>query len=53
MVATTSSNGTIIRIFDTKTAVKLKEFRRGSTPTNIYNLYFDLNTDFLVCYSER
>ena len=53
VVASTSVNGTLIRIFDTKTAVKLKEFRRGTTPTTIYNLYFDIDAEFIVCCSER
>lgn len=38
LLATTSEQGTLIRVFNTKTGDKLAEFRRGTVATKIHDL---------------
>ena len=45
--------GTLIRIFNPKTGEKLGEMRRGSTPTHICDLSFDLQSKYLACSSDK
>lgn len=53
LLATASAQGTLVRIFDPKTARKLGEFRRGSTPTTICDLAFDMESKYLTCTSDK
>ena len=47
-VATCSHQGTLIRIFDTKTGHKLQEVRRGASPTNILDMCFSPEGNYLA-----
>ena len=51
MLATASDKGTIIRVFSVPQAEKLYQFRRGSIPSSIYNMSFNLNST-LLCVSS-
>jgi len=53
LLATTSSKGTLIRVFETATGTKLYEFRRGANQTEIYSLAFSKNLKYLCCCSEK
>lgn len=53
MLATASTNGTLIRIFSPETGQQLGELRRGSTPTQICDLTFDLEGKYLCCASNK
>jgi autophagy-related protein 18 len=51
LLATASDKGTIIRVFSVPQAEKLYQFRRGSIPSTIYNMSFNLNST-LLCVSS-
>ena len=51
ILATASDKGTIIRVFSLPQAEKLYQFRRGSIPSSIYNMSFNLNST-LLCVSS-
>ncbi|KAI0462468.1 autophagy protein [Komagataella kurtzmanii] len=51
LLATASNKGTIVRVFDVETGVKLYQFRRGTYPTKIYCLSFSQDNRF-VCASS-
>lgn len=51
ILATASDKGTIIRVFSIPQAEKLYQFRRGSIPSSIYNMSFNLNST-LLCVSS-
>lgn len=53
LLATSSTKGTIIRIFNTKTSVKLLEFRRGSLNAKICSLSFNNDNTILACSSDN
>ena len=53
LLATASTQGTLVRIFDPTTSKKLGELRRGSTPTTICDLAFDLDNKYLTCTSDK
>jgi len=52
-LATSSDKGTIIRVFDTATAQKLMEFRRGADRAEIYSLSFNSTSAWLCCSSDK
>ena len=51
LMATASDKGTIIRIFSVPNAHKLYQFRRGSMPSRIYSMAFNI-TSTLLCVSS-
>lgn len=52
LLATASSKGTIIRVFNTKTGQRVYQFRRGSYPARIHCLNFSLRDDLLAASSD-
>jgi WD40 repeat protein len=52
-VATTSSRGTIIRVFETHTGKLLQEFRRGSVPATIQYIAFNEAATALCVSSDK
>ncbi|KAH0558417.1 autophagy protein [Trichoglossum hirsutum] len=51
LLATASDKGTIIRVFSVPRAEKLYQFRRGTYPSRIYSMSFNLNST-LLCVSS-
>ncbi|KAI9889615.1 MAG: autophagy protein [Vezdaea aestivalis] len=51
LLATASDKGTIIRVFSVPAATKLFQFRRGTYPSRIYSMSFNLNNT-LLCVSS-
>lgn len=51
ILATASDKGTIIRVFSVPDAHKLYQFRRGSMPSRIYSMAFNI-TSTLLCVSS-
>ncbi|RMZ75986.1 hypothetical protein DV738_g5174, partial [Chaetothyriales sp. CBS 135597] len=51
IMATASDKGTIIRVFSVPDAHKLYQFRRGSMPSRIFSLAFNI-TSSLLCVSS-
>ncbi|KAK3955915.1 WD40-repeat-containing domain protein [Pseudoneurospora amorphoporcata] len=51
MLATASETGTIIRVFALPQGQKLFQFRRGTVPTSIYSMSFNLSST-LLCVSS-
>ncbi|CCD26534.1 phosphoinositide binding protein ATG18 NDAI_0H03610 [Naumovozyma dairenensis CBS 421] len=52
LLATASDKGTIIRVFNVETGVKLYQFRRGTYPTKIYSMCFSDDDTFLAVTSS-
>ncbi|WPK23259.1 hypothetical protein PUMCH_000494 [Australozyma saopauloensis] len=52
LLATASDKGTIVRVFNVQTGVKLYQFRRGTYPTKIYSLIISLDNRYVVATSS-
>lgn len=48
LLATASEKGTIIRVFNVETGVKMYQFRRGTYPTRIHSMCFSSDNQFLA-----
>lgn len=53
LIATASEKGTIIRVFNTITAGKIAEFRRGVDPAIVFSLAFSPDNSFLAATSDK
>ena len=49
MLATASDKGTVIRVFAVPEGTKMYTFRRGSYPTTVYGVSFNLSSSLLCC----
>ncbi|CAM9898491.1 unnamed protein product, partial [Ectocarpus sp. 6 AP-2014] len=53
MVATASSRGTLLRVFDTDTGSLLHELRRGMDRAEVSSICFNQQSTFVACCSDR
>ena len=53
LLATTSNQGTIIRIYQTNNLSLIQELRRGSQASEIFSLAFNYNSKYLACSSSK
>lgn len=53
LIATVSQKGTIIRVFDIETLVKVHEFRRGAYCSNINSINFNKDSTYLAVISDK
>jgi WD40 repeat protein len=53
LIASASSKGTLIRIWDTCHKIKVAELRRGSDTATLYCINFSPNSEFLCCSSDK
>ncbi|CAI5757787.1 unnamed protein product [Candida verbasci] len=51
-LVTASDKGTIVRIFQVNTGIKLYQFRRGTYPTKIYSLKFSSDDKYVLATSS-
>ncbi|GEQ71708.1 hypothetical protein JCM33374_g5394 [Metschnikowia sp. JCM 33374] len=52
LLATASDKGTIVRVFNVKSGVKLYQFRRGTYPTKIFSVAFSKDKKYIVATSS-
>lgn len=52
LLGTASDKGTIIRVFNVMTGVKLFQFRRGTYPTKIFSLKFSNDNKYIIVTSS-
>ncbi|EDR26710.1 hypothetical protein, conserved [Entamoeba dispar SAW760] len=50
VMASSSAEGIIIRLWEVKSGMKMKEFQRGSSPAEILNLSIDNEQQYLLSY---
>lgn len=53
LLATGSSKGTVIKVYDTRTRNLVSEFRRGADPANLHCLRFSPCSSFLAVSSDK
>lgn len=53
LLATASDKGTILRVFDTATGERMREFRRGADRAEIHSLSFSQHGEWLVVSSDK
>ncbi len=53
LVATASEQGTLIRVWNTRSNAKLVELRRGADPATIFSLGFSPSGALLACTSDK
>lgn len=51
LLATSSDKGTIVRVFSIPSATKVNQFRRGTYPSKIYSMNFNLSSTLLAVSS--
>ena len=52
-LATASSKGTLVRVFDTNSGSRLFELRRGAEKVDIYSISFNPQSDWLAVSSDK
>ncbi|XP_014279828.1 WD repeat domain phosphoinositide-interacting protein 4 isoform X2 [Halyomorpha halys] len=53
LIATASTKGTLIRVWDAYKRILIAEFRRGTDPATVYCINFSKDAEFLCCSSDK